>query len=231
MNGLSKRLQMLADFARPGSVVADVGTDHGYLPIYLVENKICPRALGMDINVGPLEKAREHVGEAGLSASIELRLSDGLEKLAPGEAEGVIISGMGGALVLRILEASKEVVDALDYLILQPQSELKKVRERLADLGLMISDEGMVEEAGKFYTALFVEKGPEKTYSSWEHQYGPCLLQEKNETLYTFLQKEKQLKEQISSTLTGRDTPEIRARQGALKAELQDIKEALQYYL
>ncbi len=227
---LSKRMQMLADMVTPGGVIADIGTDHGFLPIHLVEKAVCPSAIGMDVNEGPLERAREHVTAAGLTARIDLRLGDGLEKLFPLEASGAIISGMGGSLVLRILSEGQVVVSALDYLILQPQSELKKVREHLADLGLVIVQEEMVEEGGKYYPAMRVEKGQGREYSSPELQYGPLLLRGKNSTLHRFLQKEIKLKEKIRKGLQGKNTPEICARLEEIDGELLEIGKALEYY-
>ena len=106
---LSKRLERIASFVQPGSRVADIGTDHGYVPIWLVQKGVCPSALAMDVRKGPLERAEEHVEEVGLSGKIELRLSDGLAKLKAGEADTVVIAGMGGKLTCRILEQGRHV--------------------------------------------------------------------------------------------------------------------------
>ena len=100
---LSKRLQAVADLVTAGCRVADVGTDHAYIPIALVQEGRIPGAVAMDVNTGPLERARLHVAENRLEEKIELRLSDGLAALSPGEADSVVIAGMGGGLVIRIL--------------------------------------------------------------------------------------------------------------------------------
>ena len=100
---LSKRLKTVAAAVTPGHRVADVGTDHGYIPIYLVERGLCPAACAMDVNRGPLARAEEHIRQEGLSDRIGVRLSDGLEKLSPEETDTVVISGMGGELICRIL--------------------------------------------------------------------------------------------------------------------------------
>lgn len=101
---LSDRLRAVADMVTPGLVLADIGTDHAYIPIYLTEQKRIPRAIAMDVNKGPLLRANTHIQEHALSGRIETRLSDGLTALRPGEAQSIVIAGMGGALTIRILK-------------------------------------------------------------------------------------------------------------------------------
>ena len=125
---LSKRLQAVADLVTEGASVADIGTDHGYIPIYLIEHHIAEKVIALDINRGPLERARMHIVGHGLKEKIETRLSDGLEKVLPGEVDTMIAAGMGGGLVIKILMEGRTVADALDTMILQPQSEIGKVR-------------------------------------------------------------------------------------------------------
>ena len=95
-----------------GTCVADIGTDHGYVPIFLVEQGIVRKAVAMDVNRGPLERARIHITEKGLSDRIETRLSDGLKKLNVGEVDTIIAAGMGGGLIIRILEEGREIVNS-----------------------------------------------------------------------------------------------------------------------
>ena len=142
---LSKRLHAVAGLVTEGASVADIGTDHGYIPIYLVENRISPRVIAMDINRGPLERARFHIQEHGMEAQIETRLSDGLSALVPGEADTMIAAGMGGGLVIKILTQTPQVTDSLQEFILQPQSEIAKVREYLNSNGFISVAEDMVE--------------------------------------------------------------------------------------
>lgn len=98
---LSKRLQAVADLVTEGASVADIGTDHGYIPIYLIEHHIAEKVIALDINRGPLERARMHIVGHGLKEKIETRLSDGLEKVLPGEVDTMIAAGMGGGLVIK----------------------------------------------------------------------------------------------------------------------------------
>ena len=117
------RLQAVAHQVKIHCVTADIGCDHGITSIYLIEQGLADHVIAMDINEGPLERAREHVTESGLTEQIELRLSDGAKKLVPGEADTLLVSGMGGALICKILEDSPEIVERVQELVLSPQSE------------------------------------------------------------------------------------------------------------
>lgn len=156
---LSRRLQAVAAMVTASYTLADIGTDHAYIPIYLVEHQIVPQAVAMDINEGPLDRARAHVEEHGLTGQIALRLSDGMKELHPGEVQSAVIAGMGGALMIRILQDSKETVESLRECILQPQSEIAKVRAFLLQEGFLFIQEDMVEEDGKFYPMMKVVPG------------------------------------------------------------------------
>lgn len=151
---LSRRLQMLADMVTPGNSVADVGCDHAFLSIYLIQAGISPHVLAMDVQKGPLAAAREHIEGSGLNTYIKLRLSDGLEGLGEGEAETVLCAGMGGRLMERILKAGETKARAMKELILQPQSELKEFRAFLRQAGYRILAENGVYEDGKYYFAM-----------------------------------------------------------------------------
>lgn len=151
---LSGRLQMLAEMVTPGNIVADVGCDHAFLSIYLVQTGISPHVLAMDVRKGPLGAAREHIEICGLNTYIETRLSDGMEKLQDGEAETLVCAGMGGRLMARILGACMEKARNMKELILQPQSELKEFRMFLHREGFRILAEDAVYEDGKYYFAM-----------------------------------------------------------------------------
>lgn len=163
---LSKRLKLAASFVEPGAVVADVGTDHGYVPIWLVQEGVAAGGIAMDVNPGPLERAAAHIGACGLTDRIQTRLGDGLSALSDGEADTVMIAGMGGPLITRILTDGLETAWGMKRLILSPQSEIRSVREFLERQGFVIEDEAMTEEDGKYYTVIcarsaggYVEEG------------------------------------------------------------------------
>ncbi len=228
---LSKRLYAVAGLVTEGASVADIGTDHGYVPIYLVKNNIASKVIAMDVNKGPLERARMHIIGHGLKGKIETRLSDGLKKLHPGEVDTMIAAGMGGALVIKILNDSKEVVDQLTYCILQPQSEIDKVRKYLVKNQLRIIDEDMVEEDGKFYPMMKVVHGEVEGHEEYEYIYGKKLLEKKHIVLEKYLLREKMIKESILEQLARRtDSISAKERAAEILTELELILKALERF-
>ncbi len=151
---LSKRMQSVADRVSEGLVLADVGCDHGYLSVWLCQKGKIPSAIAMDINEGPLERAAANAALYHLEDRISLRLSDGLMKLEPGEAESIAIAGMGGMLMIRILDARPDVLSRVKELVLEPQSDADRVRRYLNTCGFAIADEDLVLEDGKFYPVI-----------------------------------------------------------------------------
>lgn len=154
---LSKRLDAVAGMVTEGNIVCDVGCDHGFVSIYLIRKAISPRVFAMDVNSGPLQAAREHILDYGLQDYIETRLSDGVEALKGGEADSLICAGMGGRLVIRILEEGKRKIRSMKEVILQPQSEIRSVREYLRKEGYLIVDENMILEDEKYYPVIKAE--------------------------------------------------------------------------
>lgn len=206
---LSNRMAAVAGLVPIGATACDIGCDHGFVAIYLVEENISPRVIAMDINKGPLLRAREHIESVSLSTYIETRLSDGLEKLVVGEAECMVAAGMGGRLTVKIMDDHPEKLRSLRYLVLQPQSELSFVRSYLRKQGFVIRKEDMVLEDGKFYPMMLAEpvsrereeNGVNGEYQeSLEDEFGPCLIRDRHPVLLKYLdwwegQQRKILKE------------------------------------
>lgn len=197
-NGLSERMLSVAGMVTEGNRVADIGCDHGFVSIYLVQNHTAPAVLAMDINDGPLLRAKEHVDSCGLSAYITVRKSDGARQLQwtedgkRTEADTVIIAGMGGRLIIRILAESMEKLLTVSELILQPQSEISLVRSFLEEHKFQLITEDMIYEEEKYYQVLKAVPGIQRTtkLTDAELAFGPVLLQEKNATLHRYLVKE-----------------------------------------
>ena len=223
---LSKRLTAVAGFVEQGAVLADIGTDHGYVPIALVRRGVIPRAIAMDVNAGPLARAQAHIREYGLEDRIETRLGDGLSQLRPGEADAVVMAGMGGELVMRILEGGRSLWDHIRTWILSPQSDLEKVRRYLAANGFCIAEEAMVKDEGKFYTVMKVQRGLEPACSVIQLRYGRHLLDRRDPILTEYLNRERKRVRTILGTLGGDTENQARAR-SSLELELQQIEEAL----
>ena len=206
---LSKRPERIASFVQPGSRVADIGTDHGYVPIWLVQKGVCPSALAMDVRKGPLERAEEHVEEVGLSGKIELRLSDGLAKLKAGEADTVVIAGMGGKLTCRILEQGRHVwenwSEGKERLILSPQSEQDEVRYFLEEQGFSILREAMLTDEGKYYIVIEAARGTMRPGREQDYRFGADLIRKKDPVLLAYLEKEEKMTRQVLAGLTEND--------------------------
>ncbi len=155
---LSERLQKIAACI-DGGVLADIGTDHGYIPIHCVKNGSCRYAIACDINEGPLQAAKENISSHGLDGKIETRLSDGLDGLGVCEADTIVIAGMGGFLIRDILIRGADRIGDDTTLILQPMVAAAELREYLYTNGYDIYDEKLAREENKFYNILCVRRG------------------------------------------------------------------------
>ncbi len=151
---LSKRMQAVADMVLPGGVVADVGCDHAFVSIYLIENEMADRVIASDVRKGPVEIARRNVAGRNLQDRIDIRMGDGLSTLSVGEADTIILAGMGGLLMLDILKRQEAVVCGCRQMVLQPQSDVEKVRAYVDEKHYYLASEKMLVDAGKYYNIL-----------------------------------------------------------------------------
>ena len=256
---ISKRLEAVADMVTSGCRIVDVGTDHGYIPIFLTEAGKITHAIAGDVNRGPLQKAVEHISQYGLEEQIETRLSDGLAAVQPGEADSIIIAGMGGPLTVRILKEGKAVADQCRELILQPQSDIRQVRSYLEEIGWHIVREEMIFEDGKFYPMMRAVKrseslckdcaeatdsgkgfegvtqeaeisASESRMSEAELRYGPLLIQKKHPVLREYLLREQGLNQKILEALKGQEGEGSQKRREEVEGELRIIGEVLMNY-
>jgi tRNA (adenine22-N1)-methyltransferase len=226
---LSRRLETIASFVPEGSAVADIGTDHGYIPIHLVQEGKAKHAIAMDVRKGPLLRAQAHIHEAGLEAHVEVRLSDGLLNLEQNEADCVVIAGMGGELIIHILEEGRGLWEGIPHWVLSPHSELDKVRRFLEEQEFFIERETMIREEGKFYTVMGINrtnKAGEKDEREISYRYGRSLLESKDPVLKEYLKKEEEQLEQIIRGLSESQTEAAVRRMEELKLELAYNKEA-----
>lgn len=235
---LSARLKAAADMVTPGNRVCDVGCDHGYLSIYLIEQRISPEALAMDVREGPLGRAREHVLRAGLEDYITLRLSDGLAGFEAGEAETLVCAGMGGRLMEKILCREPAKTKSFRELILQPQSELASFRQFLREQDYSILWEDMIWEEGKFYPIMkAVPEGQatcrlkSENRQELEDRFGPILLERRHPVLYDYLKREKESAGRLKVLLekTG-ESERARQRIEELEEEIKSMEEAMRLW-
>ena len=185
--------------------VADVGCDHAYISIALIKRCLASQVIAMDVRKGPLEIAKRNVRAYAMEEKIELRLSDGLAELDIGEADTIIIAGMGGLLIKSILEKGKNILSNADtppVLILQPQSDIREVRIFLYTRAYHIVQETMLEEDGKYYTVLKAIPGKKDgCFSDAEWLYGKYNLEDRSAVLQTYLQKENRILKNILAGL------------------------------
>lgn len=213
---LGIRLSAVAGLVKPGKTLADIGCDHGYLSIALVQNHIAQRMIACDINKGPLAAAEKNIHVCNLDDEIKLRLSDGFEKVEAGECDGAILAGMGGPLGLRILYDGKDRIKGMNQVVLQLQSKISLVRFVLKEWGFVTEEENIVIEDGKFYPMMRLT--PPKTKDFYENDipdfedflkeaqerminlpsdelcnytYGEKLIENHSPVLYAFLEKEE----------------------------------------
>ena len=173
---LSLRLSAVAELVTEGNRLVDVGCDHGYLPVYLVEKKKIPGAIAADVGKGPLSRAEEHIRQSGLEAYIETRLSNGLQEIEKGEGDTLVIAGMGGPLMERILTEGRRALGGFRELILQPQSDVPHVRRFLSREGFSHhGGEDRPGRAGKFY---FIIKAVPETGENSRVQENPWTEQD-----------------------------------------------------
>ncbi len=153
---LDKRILLCAKTVRPGSRVADIGTDHAYLVIWLVLNNLVSYAIACDLREGPLLNAKENIKKYDVQENIETRLSDGLDNINDNEVDDIVIAGMGGELIINIIKRADWLKNKEKHLVLQPMSAEQELREFLASEGYMIKSEQAVVSYGKVYTVMSV---------------------------------------------------------------------------
>ncbi len=218
---------MNADFVPAGSVVADVGCDHGYVSIYLAEKKKC-RCIAMDVRRGPLEIAEKNIKKFHLESMVECRLSDGLHNLMPGEVDTLVIGGMGGMLMSRILSEKPDVLQDVSNLVLQPQSDWKEVRRTVHKSGFYIKKEACVLDGGKFYLAIQAVRGEEiELYNDAEYCFGRYLSHMRDMCFLEYLKGEKKTCETILQSLAGKTGESVKVREQELMQRLEWMEELL----
>lgn len=187
---LSKRLGFIASHIDKVIVLSDIGTDHGYIPLYALRKELCEKAIASDINKDPLNKAKLNALLEGMGEELEFRLGGGFEPLKEGEVQAAVIAGMGGFLIRDILEKDIEKVNNLDYLILQPAQNPEGLREYLYTNDYEIISEDLCLDEGKYYELFKVRrKQGEKTgLDSIYYEVSPKLLMSKHPLMKDYLE-------------------------------------------
>ena len=220
---LSKRLGAVASYVQKGSRLADVGSDHAYLPLFLVENGIIDYAVAGEVVQGPYQSALTNVVQAGKEELIQVRLANGLAAIESSDRiDTITIAGMGGRLIADILEADLAKLAGVQRLILQPNNREDELRIWLEAHGFQIVAEEMVTENQKFYEILVVEPGTMEL-TPLEQRFGPFLLQEKSSVFLAKWQSELEKLTRSLEKIPAQHQEDIRLLQDKISA----IKEVL----
>lgn len=228
---LSQRLEAVTNYIPSGARIADIGSDHAYLPCYAVKKGIVPFAIAGEVVEGPFQSAKKQVEMEGLLDQISVRKGNGLEVINPGEVDCITIAGMGGALIATILEEGKSKLDSVQRLVLQPNLSAISIRTWLIEHGWELIAEEILEEDGKIYEILAAEKGkPLKPYKNTEQGLlmGPFLIEEKSAVFQTKWQGELRNWERILMQLEkAADNKETKKRKQDLKQKIKMVEEVL----
>ncbi|MCR5594834.1 MAG: class I SAM-dependent methyltransferase [Lachnospiraceae bacterium] len=225
-NVLSARLMGVADMITPRSYVCDVGCDHGFLDIYLIKHGLITGAIASDVRPGPIMAARENVSRAGFSDVIKTVLSDGLKEVeVPDSHSTLVMAGMGGPLILKMIRESINKVRLFDEIIISPQSKVEEVRENFPDLGLITVKESMVYDAGKFYNIIklvnkdiikteyneateLIEKNAGASAGRICNRYGALLIRKSDPVLKKYLEWENNILRKNALSIKQAGNPE-----------------------
>ena len=223
---ISKRLLCCASMVQPGSRVADIGTDHGYLGIYLLQSGAARHVIACDLRKDPLENARRNAKLFGVDGEMELRLSDGLEKILPDEVDTVVMAGMGGDLIQKILsQCPWRKREGLQF-ILQPQSAGNVLRRWLCEDGFEIRREEPVQDGHFLYTVMELRQGEPSPLTPGTEYASPALLKSESPLVGNYLARvENALQETVRGlTNAEKQRPERLAYFGQALLEIQEMR-------
>ena len=223
---LTNRLLKIASLVGKNKRVADIGTDHGYIPVYLLNEGIIDFAILADINKGPLENARSEVKRNKLDNKVDLRLGSGIEVLKKGEVDEVIIAGMGGILIGELLEANKEVSHSVDKLILQPMQAQEELRYYLLNNGYEILDECLEKEDFRLYEIIVAKYTGKNTSVEDEIYYevGKKIIENKDELLLEFIDNKIKKYNNIIEKLGDKDSEAVMSKRNLANERIAKLK-------
>ena len=221
---LSKRLRFIAQYIDKCESIIDVGTDHGYIPIFAVTNNVCKKAIASDINKDPLKKAEFNAKMEGISDKIEVRLGGGLATLKNGEVDGIVIAGMGGNLIRDILEADKDKLPKCKFIILQPAQNPEVLREYLYNNNYEIIAEDLCYDEGIFYELFKVKVGEENVEVNDPilYEISPFMIKDKNPLMKEYLLSKREKYSKILNFIKD-DSEAAKKRKEELNIKIQKI--------
>lgn len=222
---LTPRLQTIANHVPQNTICADIGTDHAYIPIYLIKNQICSKIIASDIHKGPLEIANRQIQSAGFEKQIETRLGNGLGRIDPGEVETVVIAGMGGLLIRDILENSPKVTQSIKTFILQPMIAQRELREYLVENNFKIIEEDLAQEDQRIYEIIIVTHGQQTVEENMYYDIPKYLIEKKHPLLKSFIQRKKNELLKIIQHCEGKHTFNAEDKIKECKEKIKELEE------
>ena len=226
---LTPRLKIIADSIKGYDTVADIGSDHAYLPIYLVKNGQIKRAIATDVNKGPVEISKKRLISHKVDQSVTVRHGNGLEVIAPDEAEVIVIAGMGGILISEILDKPEKVAESAKLLILQPMRDSDRVRKWLLGHGFGIVDEELVKEQDKIYEVIWARPGVEKKSPHGLMLIGDKIIEKKHPLAAEYINKKTKELKKVLAEMEGMDFDSCRERAEECRVLLNYYLEVLQW--
>lgn len=223
---LTDRLLKIASLVSYGKKIADIGTDHGYIPVYLLKEGRVPFAVLADVNKGPLDNACKEVIQNNLLDKVDLRLGSGIEVLEIGEIEEVIIAGMGGILISELLDAKKQVAHNVEKLILQPMQAQEELRRYLLNNGYEILEEVLVREDFRIYEIIVAKYTGKNTIIEDEIYFetGIKLLENKDSLFNEFIEKKIKTYTAIVNKLEGKNGEAIDKKREESKTSIKKLE-------
>ncbi|PIC65411.1 tRNA (adenine(22)-N(1))-methyltransferase TrmK [Sporosarcina sp. P13] len=227
-NQLSERLALVASFVPQHTVLADIGSDHAYLPCYLTNKGIISKAIAGEVVKGPYEQAKRNVEANGFTNMIEVRLANGLQAIQPTDGvETVTIAGMGGTLITSILEAGKDLLSGVTRIIAQPNIHAIAIREWAVANDFYLVDEEILQEDGKIYEVLVLERGT-ASYTPTELLVGPILKEKATAVFHTKWEREMQEWTRVLVALDqAEQTEEIQQKKAFIEHQYELVRKVL----
>lgn len=226
---LKGRLLKVAEMVPLSKCVVDVGTDHGRLPVWLVKRGVTERAIVTDISAASLKKAEVLIKAHGLEDVIESRVGDGLSVIRPGEADTVVVSGMGGLLIRDILGSAPQVTASVKTFVLQPMKSQGLLRKWLVGSGYAIVDESLVREKDKFYEVIVARHGKQHVPKDVYYDIGYMLIQKRDPLLKEFIEYKIAKVSAIIEQWESQGAPHSKKELDELKRKLEDYREVYQW--
>lgn len=226
---LTPRLKIIADSLNGFDTVADIGSDHAYLPIHLVKSGHVRSVIATDVNKGPVRIAKGRVESHGAGAAINVRLGNGLKAIREGEAEAVVIAGMGGLLIRDILENDIEIARSSKLLVLQPMKDSDKLRKWLFENSFDITDEELVKDQDKIYEVIWAKPAAMPKEIKGLLLVGDRIIEKKHPLLPELISKKTRELEKIMDTLEIMDTGNCRERSAECRAMLDFYREVAEW--